>query len=229
MWKHAADMQTCYIWRDRMLVYKLYADLLKENHIIVAGQSGSGKSVVINGLIKTALEFPVKDKALILIDPKMVELIDYKRDPHTLLYADTPYKIIDAINFAVRLMEKRYKIMQRKRQKKSNLTDIYVIIDEYADLITTSKKEIETQIIRIAQLGRAANVHLIIATQRPTSEIITGTLKVNIDCRLALHTATKRDSINIIEAAGAEELPKYGYGILRNADGINTVKIPMIE
>lgn len=211
-----------------MQVYKLYNDLLNEIHVIIAGQAGSGKSVVINGIIKTLQKYPVKDKALILIDPKRVELIDYAKDPHTLLYCDTDGQAVQALNYAVTLMEKRYKIMQRKRQKKSNLTDIYIIIDEYADLVTTAKKEIETQIIRIAQLGRAANIHLILTTQRPTAEIINARIKVNIDCRLALHTATKRDSINICESAGAENLPRYGYGLLRNVDGLTTVKIPMI-
>lgn len=211
-----------------MQVYKLYNDLLNEIHVIIAGQAGSGKSVVLKGLIKTLEEYPIKDKNMILIDPKRVDLIRYKKDPHVLYYANEDQTAVKALNLAISIMEKRYKKMQRKLQDKCNLTDIYIIIDEFADLMTTAKKETEIQLIRIAQLGRAANIHLILATQRPTADIINARIKCNIDCRLALHTATKRDSVNICESAGAENLPRYGYGLLRNVDGLKTVKIPMI-
>ena len=108
--------------------------------------------------------------------------------------------------------------MQDKRIKKSKEADIYIIIDEYADLITTSKKDVERLICRIAQLGRAAKIHLIIATQRPTRDVITGQVKVNIDSRLALRVPTAQDSRNIINTKGAELLGKYGQGYYLTPD-----------
>ena len=115
-------------------------------------------------------------------------------------------------------MEQRFQTMQKQRIKKSKEADIYIIIDEYADLITTSKKDTERLICRIAQLGRAAKIHLIIATQRPTRDIITGQVKVNIDSRLALRVPTAQDSRNIINIKGAELLGKYGQAFYLTPD-----------
>lgn len=196
----------------------LALDFINQNHLLIAGTTGSGKSVIINNIIYTLLYKSPKEVKLILIDPKKVELVQYKELPHTLAYASEQANIIQTIKDAVTLMEQRYKTMQKQRVKKSKEAGLYIIIDEYADLITTSKKAVECLICRIAQLGRAARVHLIIATQRPTRDIITGQIKVNIDSRLALRVPTAQDSRNIINIKGAENLAKYGQGYYLTPD-----------
>ena len=206
-------------------VDRLPLDILKQPHTLIAGATGSGKSVLINSVIYTALHFAPVEKELILIDPKRVELIDYKPLPHTVNYSSKPADIIRALLQAVELMEKRYKRMQRKHLKLYPGSDVYIIVDEYADLITTQKRATVPLICRLAQLGRAARLHLILATQRPTREIITGQIKVNIDSRVALRCPTAQDSRNIINATGAELLPRYGSGIYLTPDTLHPVKI----
>lgn len=202
-------------------------DMLTQPHLLIAGSTGSGKSVLINSLIYTALyKSPLRCR-FILIDPKRVELIDYKHLPHTIAYASEPPDIVTALVTAAEIMENRYKRMQEARIKKSTESEIYVIIDEFADLMTTQKRETMPLIIRLAQLGRAANMHLIIATQRPTRDIINGQIKVNIDSRVALRCPTAQDSRNIINAKGAETLPRYGCGYYLTPSGCELVKIPM--
>ena len=204
-------------------------DMLKQPHLLIAGSTGSGKSVLINSLIYTALYKSPNQCKFILIDPKRVELIDYKPLPHTISYNSELPGILEALQTAIDLMETRYKTMQRQRLKKSNATGIYIIIDEYADLIIQAKKQVERYIIRLSQLGRAANIHLILATQRPTRDIITGAIKVNLDCRIALRCPSPQDSRNIIDIKGAETLPRYGYGYYRTAAGLKLVSIPMTD
>ena len=201
------------LWRTpKGLASTICLDMLKQPHLLIAGSTGSGKSVLINSLIYTALYQSPNRCKFILIDPKRVELVDYKVLPHTISYSSEILNILKALQYSVDLMEKRYKQMQRQRIKKSNDTDIYIIIDEYADLIIQAKKQVEPHIIRLSQLGRAANIHLILATQRPTKDIITGAIKVNLDSRIALRCSTAQDSRNILDAKGAETLPRYGYG-----------------
>jgi len=187
-------------------------DMLKQPHLLIAGSTGSGKSVLINSLIYTALYRSPNRCRFILIDPKRVELIDYKQLPHCIRYASEPGDIGAALVWAVELMEERFRLMQAARQKESTESEIYVIIDEFADLMITQKRQTMPNLIRLAQLGRAAHIHLILATQRPTRDIITGAIKVNLDSRVALRCPTGQDSRNIINIKGAETLPRYGFG-----------------
>ncbi len=191
---------------------RLYGDILGQPHVLIAGATGSGKSVLLHGLIYTALFQSPATVNFVLIDPKRVELAGYKQLPHTLKYASEPDDIRAAVRHSVDLMERRYKTMQKNGQRIYYGADIYIIIDEFADLITTQKKDVLPSLCRIAQLGRAAKVHLIIATQRPTRDIINGQIKVNIDARIALRCPTAQDSRNIITVSGAENLPRYGQG-----------------
>ena len=147
-------------------------NMLEQPHLLIAGSTGSGKSVLINSLIYTALFKSPNQCKFILIDPKRVELVEYKQLPHTISHNSELPDILEALQTAIGLMENRYKLMQRQRLKKSNAADIYIIIDEYVDLVIQSKKQVERYIIRLSQLGRAANIHLILATQRPTRDII---------------------------------------------------------
>ena len=162
---------------------------------------------------------------LILIDPKRVELHALQVLPHCIGYADTPQGATHQLTRAVELMEGRYKELQRDGLKKWTRGAVYVIIDEYADLMTTAKKEIEPLITRLVQLGRAADVHLIIATQRPTREVISGAIRVNLDCKIALHCATAQDSRNVIGTADAARLPRFGSCFILNADGLQGWRI----
>lgn len=201
-------------------------DMLKQPHLLIAGSTGSGKSVLLNSLIYTALFQAPHRCRLILIDPKRVELVEYKQLPHTLIYSSEPPDIAAALFYAVDTMESRYKRMQTARQKQSTEPHIFIIIDEFADLMTTQKRDTLRPLQRLAQLGRAANLHLIIATQRPTRDIINGQIKVNLDSRIALRCPTAQDSRNIINTKGAETLPRFGFGYYLTPNGCELVKIP---
>ena len=190
----------------------VYLDMIQQPHLLIAGATGSGKSTVIHGLINAILYYAPCEKQLILIDSKRVELIEYSKLPHTLFRATEPRQIDAILTAMIKELERRFKRMEKAKIKFYNGSDIYIIIDELADLITTQKKTVLPPLKRLAQLGRAAKIHLILATQRPTRDIVSGEIKVNIDARLALRCPTKQDSRNIINTGGAELLPRFGYG-----------------
>lgn len=204
-------------------------NMLKQPHLLIAGSTGSGKSVLINSLIYTALHSSPATVKFILIDPKRVELNSYAELPHVIHYASEPYQIATALLSAVNLMEDRFKSLQKERLKEYDGSHVFVIIDEFADLMTTQKKQTLPLLQRIAQLGRAARIHLIAATQRPTKDIVNGQIKVNMDSRVALRCPTAQDSRNIINVKGAENLPRYGYGIYLTPETIQPqlIEIPL--
>ena len=207
--------------------YTLYRDMLTQPHLLVAGATGSGKSVVINGIIHTALlESPAKYQ-FILIDPKRVELTEYRKLPHVIRYASEPAEMIQALDYAMQITENRYREMQRKGARKYDGPAVYVIIDELADLMTTNRKQVQPLIQRLAQIGRAASVHIIAATQCPLSAVIPTPIKVNFDARVALRTRSAQDSRNILGIKGCELLPRYGEGFYMTPDGLTRYYIPM--
>lgn len=208
-------------------VYNLYRDMLKQPHLLIAGATGSGKSVVINGLVYTAMYDSPAAVQFILIDPKRVELVDYKPLPHTLMYASEPGEMVEALEKAMEITESRYKAMQRQRVKKYPGGALYVIIDELADLMTTARRQVQPLIQRLAQIGRAANVHIIAATQCPLATVIPTPIKVNFDSRVALRTRSAQDSRNILGLTGCELLPRYGQGYYMTPDGLKLYNIPM--
>ena len=208
-------------------VYSLYRDMLKQPHLLIAGATGSGKSVVINGLVYTAMYDSPAAVQFILIDPKRVELVDYKPLPHTLMYASEPGEMVEALEKAMEITESRYKAMQRQRVKKYPGRALYVIIDELADLMTTARRQVQPLIQRLAQVGRAANVHIIAATQCPLATVIPTPIKVNFDSRVALRTRSAQDSRNILGLTGCELLPRYGQGYYMTPDGLKLYNIPM--
>lgn len=208
-------------------IYKLYADMLQQPHLLIAGATGSGKSVVINGIVCTALYSSPVINQFILVDPKRVELVQYKKLPHTLYYSSEPDTMILALEYAMELTEKRYKIMQDQNKRKYQGNSIYIIIDELADLMTTNKKQIQPLIQRLAQIGRAANIHIIAATQCPLSVVIPTPIKVNFDSRIALRTRSKQDSRNILDITGCELLPRYGQGYYMTPEKTTLYNIPM--
>lgn len=208
-------------------VYSLYRDMLKQPHLLIAGATGSGKSVIINGLVYTAMYDSPAAVQFILIDPKRVELVDYKPLPHTLMYASEPGEMVEALEKAMEITESRYKAMQRQRVKKYPGGALYVIIDELADLMTTARRQVQPLIQRLAQIGRAANMHIIAATQCPLATVIPTPIKVNFDSRVALRTRSAQDSRNILGLTGCELLPRYGQGYYMTPDGLKLYNIPM--
>lgn len=191
-----------------MQVYNIYADMLRQSHIMIAGATGSGKSTLLAGLIYTALFSQPAEVQFIFIDCKYgVELSKYSRLPHTIGTACNHSEALNALDYAIAIMIQRFDYMRSYGLTMFNGPDIYVIIDELADLMTVCKKETVPKIQRLAQLGRAARVHLIVCTQCPLRSIIPTEIKCNFDCRIALRTATRQDSRNIIDIPGAEMLP----------------------
>lgn len=212
--------------------YKLYLNMLDQTHLMIAGATGSGKSVVVNALMYTALyrlPFDKEDGAqFILIDPKRVELVQYRDLPHTLRYASEPEEMYQALKYAMDLIDAIYTRMQAQRKRKYSGSDVYIIIDEFADLITTQRKRIAPLVQRICQVGRAAKVHMILCTQSPISKIIPTEIKCNFDARVGLRTRSAQDSRNIIGRSGCEMLPRYGYGIYMTPESLTQQPIPMI-
>lgn len=194
--------------------YDLFSGMLKQSHLLIAGASGSGKSVLVNGLICTALyDFPFDTsggKQLILIDPKRTELSQYKNLPHCLYHASEPDTMVNALHYALGITERRYFNMERQGLRTYNGGDIYVVIEELADLMTTQKRTVQPLIQRLCQIARSARIHLIAATQCPLREIIPTPIKCNFDGRVALRTRCAQDSRNILGVSGAELLPRYG-------------------
>ncbi len=197
-------------------------DIGKMPHVLVAGATGSGKSVCVNTLITSIIYKARPDEVkLLMIDPKVVELSIYNGIPHLLIPVVTdPKKANSALNWAVREMERRYglfadnfvrnldgynKVAEEKNYDEI-LPRIVVIIDELADLMMTAAKEVEDSICRLAQKARAAGIHLIIATQRPSVDVITGLIKANIPTRMAFSVSSGIDSRTIIDTVGAERL-----------------------
>ena len=196
-------------------------DIAKMPHTLIAGQTGSGKSVCINTLI-TSIIYKAKpsEVKLLMIDPKVVELSVYNGIPHLLIPVVTdPKKAAGALAWAVQEMVKRYSLFAEKKvrdmkgynslaEKEGNpkLPQIVIIIDELADLMMVAQKDVEDAICRLAQMARAAGMHLVIATQRPSVDVITGIIKANIPSRIAFSVSSQVDSRTILDSAGAEKL-----------------------
>lgn len=207
--------------------YKLYQDMADQPHLLIAGATGSGKSVVINGIIYTQLLHCPDRSAFVLLDPKRVELVQYKDCPHVLLYASEPDDMVRALQRSVDLIERRYRQMQAERVRKYSGSDVYIVIDELADLMTTDRRRVLPLLQRICQIGRAAKVHVIAATQCPLAKVIPTEVKVNFDARVGLRTRSAQDSRNILGSAGCEDLPRYGQGFYMTPEGLQLYNIPM--
>ena len=213
--------------RPAMHYWTFCAELLNVPHLLIAGSSGSGKSVLINSLIYTALgtRTPASCEFL-LIDPKRVELREYATLPGwTLGYCTEAADALNMLDYAIRIMFQRYAEMQQAGQRMYQGGDVYIIIDEYADLAITAKRALQQRVTRISQLGRAARIHLVIATQRPTADTINAAIKTNMDYRIALHTAEAQHSRNIIGRRGAEDL-QIGQGYFYTPQGLRLEPIP---
>lgn len=205
-------------------------DLKKMPHLLIAGSTGSGKSVCINSILLTLLyQSTPENLRLLLIDPKRVEFTEYNGIPHLLTPVITEVdKTVSALRWAVAEMERRYLLFEKSSKRNieaynENPTDgvipyIVIIIDELADLMAQAANEVEASIVRLAQMARATGIHLIVATQRPSVNVITGLIKANIATRIAFQTASQIDSRTILDISGAEKLLGRGDMLFLSAE-----------
>lgn len=228
----------------------IITDIAKMPHLLIAGATGSGKSVCINSIIMSILyKYGPEDVRLIMIDPKMVELSAYNGIPHLLIPVVTdPKKAAGALNWAVNEMTKRYELFSRynvrnirgfnekvARGKKTeeeekdpgfrHMPQLIVIVDELADLMLVAHGEVEDSIERLSQLARAAGIHLVIATQRPSVDVITGVIKANIPARIAFAVSSGVDSRTILDSVGAEKLLGKGDMLFYTPGFKNAVRV----
>lgn len=205
------------------------ADLAKMPHMLVAGATGSGKTVCLNTILLSLLfQNTPEDLKLLLIDPKRVELPVYNGIPHLLTPAITEVpKIINALKWAITEMDRRFTLLSQAGKRdissynevaKERMPYLVIVIDELADLMVASAAEVESSIIRLAQMARAVGIHLIVATQRPSVDVITGLIKANITTRIAFSVASAMDSRTILDTPGADKLIGRGDSLFLNAE-----------
>ena len=215
----------------------IMANLASMPHLLIAGSTGSGKSICINNIILSLVyENSPADLRFILIDPKRVELSAYNDIPYLLtpVINDTD-KIINSLRWVVKEMHERYKLLQAANKRNldsynkavivNRLPYIVVIVDEFAALMSLAAKEVEAAVVSLAQLGRAAGIHLILATQRPSVDVITGLIKANITSRIAFAVASAMDSRTIIDSSGAEKLLGKGDMLFMTAEASKVKRI----
>ena len=198
-----------------------FTDLAKMPHLLIAGATGAGKSVAINTIIGSILFNATPDEVrFLMVDPKRIELSGYEGIPHLLHPVVVEPKLANrALMWAVREMERRYRLLEEARVKsfdsynetaEEKLPYIVIIVDELADLMMVASKEVEASIARLAQMARAAGMHLILATQRPSVDVLTGLIKANFPARISFKVSSKIDSRTILDATGAEHLLGMG-------------------
>ena len=246
-WETAREPLSFAIGRD-ISGESVVGQLNKMPHVLIAGQTGSGKSVMINALLASLLyRNSPSEMKLILVDPKQVEMAPYEDIPHLLTPVITePEKTISALKWAVNEMERRYKLLAAEKlrdiksynqkiqsSKKISVQDeegneqqvedgampyIVIVIDELADLMMVAARDVEALVVRLAQKARAVGIHLVLATQRPSVDVITGLIKANIPARIAFTVASQVDSRTILDQIGAEKLLGQGDMLLKTAE-----------
>lgn len=228
-WQHSSTSLSFAIGRD-IAGEAVVGQLDKMPHLLIAGATGSGKSVMINTLLSSLLyRNSPSDLKLILVDPKQVELTPYNDIPHLLTPVITePEKCISALKWAVNEMERRYSLLAEEKvrniksynemKKEESMPYIVVVIDELADLMMLAARDVEALIVRLAQKARAVGIHLVLATQRPSVDVITGLIKANVPARIAFTVASQVDSRTILDQIGAEKLLGQGDMLLLTPD-----------
>lgn len=212
----------------------VHVDLDDLPHLLVAGSTGSGKSVFINSVICELIKKNTPDQLeMVLIDPKRVELAGYRGIPHLREdIVNDPMEADQALSYLVAEMQRRYDQMEQagvRHARSLDLPTIVVVIDELADLMMVSSKTVEASIVRLSQLARAAGIHLLVATQRPSVDVITGLIKANIPGRLAFKTASAVDSRVILGIKGAEALTGRGDGLYLEKGMLTRLRSPFVS
>lgn len=220
---------------------KIYGDIRKMTHILVAGTSGSGKSVFLHSLITSLIcRYSPADLRLIIIDPKRTEFVVYDHIPHLIIneIISEPRKVIQSLSWAIAEMQRRYALFEQKSrsgtyvvdideynanlvQGEKKLPKIVIVVDELADLILAARRDVEEKIQNLTQKSRATGIHMILATQRPSTDVITGVIKSNLKTRIALSVATDIDSRVILDMSGANKLLGKG-DMLYTTEGDST-------
>lgn len=228
-WQNASSPLSFAIGRD-IAGEPVIGELDRMPHVLIAGATGSGKSVMINSLLTSMLyRNSPSDLKLILVDPKQVELTPYNDIPHLLTPVITePEKCISALKWAVNEMERRYSLLAEEKVRNihgynsskgdERMPYIVIVIDELADLMMLAARDVEALIVRLAQKARAVGIHLVLATQRPSVDVITGLIKANVPARIAFTVASQVDSRTILDQIGAEKLLGKGDMLLQTAE-----------
>lgn len=200
--------------------------LADETHLMIGGKAGSGKSTLLADFLYTLVGRDPHCQKLVLIDLKRVELIDWVDFPHTLKCVTEPEDVNDCLDWVIDEMESRYLEMAKKHQKLSDCCEIHVVIDETAEVMRV--KGAEERIDQIMRLGRAARIHLVMATQNVARGKggVPARIWQNVSCRVGLHCTTPIESRQIIGIKGCESLPRYGQCYINNADGIRLQSVP---
>lgn len=216
-----------------------FLDIAKMPHVLIGGTTGSGKSVLLHSVINSLIHKLGPDRLrFILVDTKRVELVQYDGLPHLLTTPiSDPKKVVLSLKWAIKEMERRFDLLQEKRcmniasyhktigKKDEPMPYIVIVIDEIADLMQAYPNELESALVRLLQMCRAVGIHIIISTQRPSVNVITGTLKANIPSRIAMQVASQIDSRTIIDQAGAEKLQGAGDLLFQDMDNFRPKRI----
>lgn len=197
-----------------------YKNILTQTHTLIAGTTGAGKSTLLNGVINYAIKnYAPSVLRFAFIDLKRVELSAWRDTAHCYAYAADASGAINLLRDVARIISERYKKMEAEGKRQSNLTHLFIVIDELADLIAHDAKLFTALISKIGRLGRAANVHLLICTQAPNRAVLNATIQQNITCAIALRCKTAIESRQVLGIAGAEKLARYGECIVWDANG----------
>lgn len=209
----------------------MYEYLMNAPHILIGGTTGSGKSVLLNGIICELMESSTASKTrLYLIDPKRVELYPYSKTEYCAGYSEEAEEVPALLDTLIDTINERFEDMRNDGLKEYGGTRIYVVIDELADLmISDNAKEIRTKLQKILQIGRAAGVHIIAATQAPNREVIPASLVLNFTDRIALRCLSSIESRQLINFAGAEKITGFGTALYLSSKGLDTIEIPYVS
>ena len=211
-------------WRTPSARYSLaVARAVSAPHLLVGGTTGAGKSVLLDEV--TTYLLTVGFSHLVLIDPKETQLQKYADVPQAVTHATTPQGIESTLQRCADLMDERFSRMRSQKVTETTETPVYIIIDEWIDIKYQCGRGARDALVRIIAKGRAAHIHVILATQRPTRDILDGAIRANFPAVVALRCANAQESRNLIGTAGAESLPKHGEAFLLDADGLNKFRI----